>query len=111
MSKKGEQSMKSVLKKFGLIRQPYRDIEEPQWSAVLSSPDECAAAAAYWATLSKNGSVNSGNLHSVMRLVTTYIIFDRVSAELMRNQTREAVWSIYREAAEIALHIEQDLAR
>lgn len=103
--------MKSVLQKLGMMRQHHRDIVEPLWSAVLLNPDECASAAAYWAALIDNGSVTSDNLHSVMRLVTTYVIFDRVSAELMRNQVREAAWSIYREAAEIALHIEQELAR
>jgi hypothetical protein len=101
----------SLFRRFG-PSQP--DFAEPSWDEVLASSDERHAAAHYWSDVTTamrdSGKMNPANAHAVLRLVTAYLIFDRVSAINMRGgQIDVQAWSIQQAASQIASQIESDL--
>jgi hypothetical protein len=97
-----------------IFRRRLADLPEPAWGEVLVSPDERHAAAHYWrgiaAAMRDAGTLKAVNNHAMLRLVTAYLIFDRVSAVNMRGgQIDVQAWSIHQAASQIASQIESDL--
>jgi hypothetical protein len=86
-----------------IFRQRPADLPEPSWDEVLTSPDERQAAAGYW----RDATASS---HAVLRLVTAYLVFDRVSAVNMRGgQIDVQAWNVQLAASQLAGQIEGDL--
>jgi hypothetical protein len=103
--------MVSVFRRFG-ASQP--DLDEPSWDEVLSNADERQAAAGYWreatSAMRRGGNLKPANAHAVLRLVTAYLIFDRVSAVNMRGgQIDVQAWDVQARASQLASQIEGDL--
>jgi hypothetical protein len=103
--------MISLFRQFGPSEQP---LAGPSWPEVLSNSDERQAAAHYWSEVTTamrdGGKLKPANAHAVLRLVTAYLIFDRVSAVNMRGgQIDVQAWSIQQAASQIASQIESDL--
>jgi hypothetical protein len=103
--------MISLFRRFGPSQ---RDFAEPSWDEVLANSDERQAAAHYWSEVTtamrNNGKMKPANAHAVLRLVTAYLVFDRVSAVNMRGgQIDVQAWSIQQAASQIASQIESDL--
>lgn len=102
----------ALFRRIGLS--PKVDLPEPSWGEVLTSPDERRAAADYWraatAAMCSSGSLTPAGSHAVLRLVTAYLIFDRVSAVNMRGgQIDVHAWNVQLEASQLAGQIEGDL--
>jgi hypothetical protein len=106
-------SGRGMKKAFWIRRQP-APLPEPEWEEVLSNPDERRAAAHYWREITTamraSGTLKPANSHAVLRLVTAYLIFDRVSAVNMRGgQIDVQAWAVHLEASRLASQIEADL--
>jgi hypothetical protein len=107
-----------LMKMIGLLRRlgssQRSDLAEPSWDEVLTSADERQAAASYWrevtTAMQRSGKLKPANAHAVLRLVTAYLIFDRVSAVNMRGgQIDVQAWDIQARASQLASQIEGDL--
>jgi hypothetical protein len=103
--------MISLFRRFGPSQ---RDFAAPSWDEVLANSDERQAAAHYWSEVTtamrRSGKLKPANAHAVLRLVTAYLVFDRVSAVNMRGgQIDVQAWSIQARASQLASQIEGDL--
>ncbi len=87
-------------------------LPEPAWDEVMANSDERRAAAGYWrditTMLGARRTIDPANGPAILRLVVAYLVADRASAEVLRN-AGERVWSVYREASQLASAIESDL--
>ena len=99
----------AIRRLFGLFtgRRLPAALPEPSWEEVLTSPDERQSAAGYWreamAAMCANGTLKPANSHAVLRLVTAYLIFDRVSAVNMRGgQIDVQAWDVQARASQLA---------
>jgi hypothetical protein len=103
-----------IISLFRRVDRSQPGLAEPSWDEVLASSDERQAAAHYWSEVTTamrdSGNLKPANAHAVLRLVTAYLIFDRVSAVNMRGgQIDVHAWSIQQAASQIASQIESDL--
>jgi hypothetical protein len=103
--------MISLFRRFGPSQ---RDFAAPSWDEVLANSDERQAAAHYWSEVTtamrNSGKLKPANAHAVLRLVTAYLVFDRVSAVNMRGgQIDVHAWNVQLAASQLASQIEGDL--
>jgi hypothetical protein len=105
-----------MMRMISLFRRTNRqqDLVEPSWNEVLASADERQAATSYWSGITSamrgNGRLKPENAHAVLRLVTAYLIFDRVSAvNMRRGQVDVQAWDVQARASQLASQIEGDL--
>jgi hypothetical protein len=106
----------SMIKIFRRLIASSRALElpDPSWGEVLANEDERQNAAEYWrevtSAMRRSGNLKPANAHAVLRLVTAYLIFDRVSAVNMRGgQIDVQAWDIQARASQLASQIEGDL--
>jgi hypothetical protein len=100
------------MKMISLFRRsaPSRDLVEPSWDEVLPSADERQAAASYWRGIaSAIRATGTAHNHAVLRLVVSYIVADRTSAEILRGGAGELAWRTHADASRLATEIEREL--
>ena len=96
--------------------------EQPGWQLLFTSPDECAAAAAYWSTITSTmraaETLSVANGHAIKRLVIGAIVYDRASAAVVRDGAIRRVkgvdrknpqWMLMKQSAEMCACIEAEL--
>jgi phage terminase small subunit len=98
--------------------------DEPNWALLTSDPLDQESAHAHWTKIvtemREAGRWTPSNAHSVMRLVTYFMIYDRASREVMENgpivkssKTGVPQYSLHfsamKTAADAALQLEAEL--
>ncbi|MEO7335778.1 MAG: P27 family phage terminase small subunit [Caldimonas sp.] len=62
---------------------------EPDWSAYTKLPIEKSQASEHWravtSDLRSRNILSAGNTHAIVRLVLTYIVYDRAAAEAAKS--------------------------
>lgn len=96
--------------------------EQPAWQLTFSDTSECAAAAAYWSTITTTmrmaETLSAANGHAIRRLVVAAIVYDRAAAAVARDGAIRRVkgvdrknpqWMVLKQSAEVCAGLEAEL--